>query len=159
MRYLLRLLTRLADFLLTATLALLVILAAVETLAWGFFEVSWPQVAEINGLLLVFFGVLGAAQGVRKKRHLGVELVTRRLPPTGRRAVERVVLVLVALFGLLLAYYSFDLAGTVRNTLPATGLSAAWQYVPAALGGLLIARFAAGQLLPSKRPATRRRDG
>ena len=61
------------------------------------------------------------------------------MPPAARRRVERLAAVLLGLFGVLCAWYGTRLAGSVVNTLPATGWSAAWQYVPAAAGGLLIA--------------------
>ena len=154
MRFLLNHLARLVDLLLPATLALLVALSAVETLAWGFFELSWPQVSEIAALLLVSFGLLGAAQGVHRGEHLGVELLTRRLPQTWQGVARRLALGLVALFGGLLALYGLALAARVRNTLPGTGLSAAWQYLPAAAGGLLIALFAAARAVDAPTAAT-----
>jgi len=148
MRRMLQHLARLVDFLLPATLALLVGLAAVETLAWGFLEISWPQLSEINSLLMVAFGLLGAAQGVQRHQHLGVEILTRRLPQGWQGAARSMASALVTLFGLLLAVYGIALAGRVHNTLPATGLSSAWQYLPAALGGTLIALFAGAQVFP-----------
>jgi TRAP-type C4-dicarboxylate transport system permease small subunit len=144
-------LARLVDFLLPATLALLVGLAAMETLAWGFFAISWPQISEVNSLLMVVFGLLGAAQGVQRHKHLGVETVVRRLPASWQGAAQSVAAALVTLFGALLAVYGIALAGRVHNTLPATGISSAWQYVPAALGGALIALFAGAQIFPSTR--------
>ena len=130
-----------------ALLALLVALATLETGAWVLAERSWPQIAEIQGLLLVWLTFLTAAWGVASGLHLGMELLVKRLPGPARRATERLVGVLVALFGLLCAWYGARLALTVVNTLPATGWSAAWQYVPAAVGGVLIALFAALRLL------------
>lgn len=130
-------------------LAILVLLAATETAAWVLAEVSWPQLAEIQGLLLVWLTFLTAAWGVQSGLHLGMELLVNRLPAAGRRHVERLAALLAGLFGTLCAWHGARLAGSVVNTLPATGWSAAWQYVPAAAGGLLIAlaallRLAAG---------------
>lgn len=159
MRQLLQHLSRLVDFLLPATLALLVGLAAVETLAWGFFEISWPQLSEIDSLLMVTFGLLGAAQGVRRRQHLGVEMLTRRLPSSWQRVAQHLVSALVALFGGLLAVYGMALAGKVRNTLPATGISSAWQYLPAALGGTLIALFAGAQLFAAAEETSTQENG
>ncbi len=134
-------------------LAILVALAATETAAWMLAELSWPQLAEIQGLLLVWLTFLTAAWGVQRGLHLGMELLVRRLPPGPRRWADRLVSVLVAIFGVLCATYGTRLAASVVNTLPATGWSAAWQYVPAALGGALIALFAVLQLSPGGRHA------
>ena len=132
-------------------LAVLVALAATETAAWVLAELSWPQLAEIQGLLLVWLTFLTAAWGVQGGLHLGMELLVRHLPPAPRRWLERLVAVLVAVFGVLCAYYGTRLAASVVNTLPATGWSAAWQYLPAVLGGALIALLALLRLSPTVR--------
>ena len=137
-----RLSRRLGRALATASaglLALLVALAAVETGAWLLAERSWPQLAEIQGLLLVWLTFLTAAWGVQAGLHLGMELLVARLPAGPRRAAEGLAGLLVAGFGLLCAAYGARLAGSVVNTLPATGWSAAWQYIPAVVGGAMIA--------------------
>ncbi len=132
---------------LAVLLALLVLLAAIETAAWSLFEVSWPEVPEVSGVLLIWFGLLGAAYGIRQRVHLGVDVLTRRLPPAVRSALGRLAAALVAAFGVLLAVYGARLAATVTNTLPATGLSASVQYFPAVAGGVLIAVFAAEEAI------------
>jgi TRAP-type C4-dicarboxylate transport system permease small subunit len=142
MRRLSRILARLTGWLLALLLAALVVVAAAETVAWTFFERSWPAASEVSGVLATWFALLGAAYGVYHRIHLGVELFTRRLPAGWRVALERVAAGLVAVFGVLLSGYGAKLAATVGNTLPATGLAASVQYLPAAFCGLLIAFFA-----------------
>ncbi len=127
---------------LALNLALLVLLAAVEAAAWALFEVSWPETSEISGVLLIWFGLLGAVYGIHARSHLGVEVLTSRLPPRLRSLLYRFAAVLVAVFGALLAVYGAKLAGSVTNTLPATGLSASVQYLPAVVCGTLMVFFA-----------------
>ena len=136
------LLGRLLGGAVTILLAVLVALAATETGAWALAERSWPQLAEIQGLLLVWLTFLTAAWGVAAGLHLGMELVVRRLAPGPRRQVDRLAALLVAAFGALCAVYGARLAASVVNTLPATGWSAAWQYLPAVVGGALITLLA-----------------
>lgn len=124
-------------------LALLVLLAAAETAAWALFEVSWAETSEISGVLLIWFGLLGAAYGIHTRVHLGVELLTRRLPPRLQSLLGRVSAALVAAFGTLLAVYGAKLTASVTNTLPATGWSSSVQYFPAIVSGALMAFFAA----------------
>lgn len=123
-------------------LAGLVALAATETGAWLLAELSWPQLAEIQSLLLVWLTFLTAAWGVQAGLHLGMDLLVARLPAGARRLASRLVSCLVAFFGALCAWHGTRLATSVVNTLPATGWSAGWQYVPAVVGGVLIALLA-----------------
>jgi TRAP-type C4-dicarboxylate transport system permease small subunit len=88
-----------------------------------------------------------------------MELLVNRLPAGGRRQVERFVALLAGLFGALCAWHGARLAASVVNTLPATGWSAAWQYVPAAAGGLLIALAALLRLAPGTRGAGESDEG
>lgn len=132
---------------LAVILALLVLLAAVETAAWALFEVSWAETSEISGVLLIWFGLLGAAYGIRARVHLGVELLTRRLPPRFQSILGRAAAVLVAVFGALLAVYGAQLTASVTNTLPATGLRASVQYFPTVVCGALMAFFAAEEAI------------
>ncbi len=147
MRHLSYLLFRAAGVALAAILALLVALAAVETAAWALFEVSWAETSEISGMLLIWFGLLGAAYGIRARVHLGVEILTRRLPPGARSVLGRVAAGLTAAFGALLAIYGGKLALSVTNSLPATGLAASVEYFPAVVCGLLMTLFAAEEAI------------
>lgn len=140
-------LARALGVLLALILATLVAIATAETVAWTFFEVSWAAAAEIEGLLLIWFGLVGAAWGIHHRIHIGVELVVRRLPAAARALLSRVAAALVAIFGGLLGFHGAKLAGQVSNTLPATGLPASVQYFPAAAAGLLIVVFALEELI------------
>ncbi len=125
MRRLTHSLARAVAVLLALLLLALVGIATAETVAWTLFEVSWAAASEIEGILLVWFGLLGAAWGIHQRIHLGVEVLTRRLPPMVQALLARAAAALVAVFGGLLAGYGTELTRTVANTLPATGLSAA----------------------------------
>ncbi len=140
-------LARAIGVVLAALLATLVMLAATETMAWALFEVSWAQTSEISGLLLVWFGLLGAAYGIHGRVHLGVEIFTRRLPAGWRSGVARLAALVVAAFGGLVAVYGGELAARVTNTLPATGLSASVQYFPAVVAGALMVFFALNEAI------------
>ncbi len=147
MRRLTRSLASALGVLLAVLLASLVVIAAAETAAWTFFEISWAAAPEIEGILLIWFGLLGAARGIHQRIHLGVEVLTGRLPRRAQALLGRLAAALVAVFGGLLAFYGAKLAATVTNTLPATGLEASVQYFPAAASGLLMAFFALEEVL------------
>lgn len=140
-------LARAAGVLLALLLAALVAIATAETVAWTLLEVSWAAAEEVEGILLIWFGLLGAAWGIHQRIHLGVEVLTRRLPPAVQAFLGRAAAALILAFGALLAGYGFALSRTVTNTLPATGLAASVQYFPAIVCGVLIGFFALGELI------------
>lgn len=126
-------------------LAALVFLAAAETLAWFFLRRSWAWAGEVAGVLMVWFGLLAAAWVLRLGLHIRLEVVADRFPGRVQGAVRRFAALMVALFGVLLAWYGAALVNAVTNTLPATGWSAAVHYVPAAVAGGFIAVFGLGE--------------
>ena len=71
-----------------------------------------------------------------------VSATRRKQTQLAEHWARRAAALLVALFGALCAWHGVRLAASVVNPLPATGWSAAWQYLPAACGGALIALFA-----------------
>ena len=135
-------LSRAVGTLLAVLLTALVALATVEAGAWALFGISWAETSEIAGVLLIWFGLLGAVYGIHTRTHLGLELLTSRLPARPRAVIGRLAALMVATFGVLLSYHGARLTAQVTNTLPATGLSASVQYFPAIVCGALIAFFA-----------------
>ena len=128
-------------------LGIVTLLAAAEVGLWTAFEVSWAPMAEIQGLLMVWVGLLGAAWGVHERFHLGVTMVADRLPPRWRRRTISFATIAVGGFGVMLAWFGVGLVRAVDNTLPATGWPAALHYVPAVVAGGLVGLFALAELL------------
>lgn len=128
------------------------LVAAGDTILWSLFERSWIAAEEIEGLLLAWFALLGAAWGVAEGLHLAVGLAADRLPERGRAVVERIAAVGTAGFGLLLAVAGWKLVAAVANTLPGTGLPARHQYLPTVVAGVLIVLFALERLFRTQAP-------
>lgn len=120
-------------------LAALIAIAAAELFAWLFWHKSFAALEEIQGILVVWLGLLAAAYCLAEGLHLAVDLVARRMPRRWRRALGVVPGIACALFGLLLAGFGVQLVLAVDNTLPGTGWSASLQYQPAVVAGVLIA--------------------
>ena len=74
---------------------------------------SWP--AESSVLLFQWTVFLGAPLAVRRRRHFGLDLIVRRMPPGVRRAAEGFALVTVAASSVLLVVLGLDMA---RRTWP-----------------------------------------
>ncbi|MGE5549920.1 MAG: TRAP transporter small permease [Bacteroidota bacterium] len=86
--------------------------------------INSPWTEEVAMIFMVWFGLTGAAIGIRKATHIGVEFVVALFP----KKVGQVMLVLVDL--LILAFSGFLLVEGFKYTkemigveLPATGLS------------------------------------
>ena len=102
-----------------------------------------PTWAEALALLLVLFvTAFGLAVGVRDAGHIGLESLVSLLPERWQRRVELLIHALVALFGAIMVYGSWEWAaakwGEKKPMLPVPdGID----YVPLIIAGALIVLF------------------
>ena len=138
----------------SALLALLTANAAFELFIWLAWHKSFAALEEIQGVLVVWLGLLSAAYCLAEGLHLAVDLVARRLPRWSRPVLTRIPGIANAAFGALLAIFGTRLVLAIDNTLPGTGWSAAIQYQPAVVAGALIVWFGLGEIFgrPSPEP-------
>lgn len=131
----------------------LAMVAMVLVVAWGVFGRfvlnDTPAWAEASALLLLGWVILGAAAaGVREGFHMGFDTLREVLPAPLARLFQVLSDLAVTLFGMAMAWYGADLALEVWDaTLPTLGLPGTVEYLPLALGGLLIALFGLERLL------------
>lgn len=141
----------------------LLVLVAIGTMLFGVFAryvllpitdwfdidpVNFFWVEEVGETALAWITLIGAAIAVGTRGHFHLSVVVHRLPPAGRRWVDAATQVLIAAFGLLVAWLGTKLA--IMNsvlTSPALEFSLAWLYLPATVGGVLMALYAAGRLV------------
>ena len=99
-------------------------------------------VEEIGEYSLAWLTFIGAALGIRRGVHFSVQMLTDRLPPGARRALFLTHYVLLAAFGVLLAYYGWEVAELNSQSFsPALDLNLRWLYLSAVVGGVLIAIY------------------
>ena len=109
---------------------------------------------SVAGLLvivtIVFYQVFGryvlnsspTAVGVRDAGHIGMDSLLVMLPDSTREKIELVIHVLVALFGLAMAYNGWILGASVGTVkIPNLGLPEVIRYVPLVASGVLIVSF------------------
>ena len=135
-------------------LGLLLLNAAFELFAWMLWHESCGAIEEIQGVLVVWLGLLSAAYCLAEGLHLAVDLIARRLPASWQGALQRTPGVANAAFGALLALYGLRLVRAVENTLPGTGWSASILYQPAIVAGALIAWIGLTQATFRRRGST-----
>ena len=96
-----------------AAVGTLLVLVCTVTAAQVFFRfvlkapLSWSD--ELGTFSFVWFALLGSAIAVRENAHIGVDALTRTLPPRCRAAVAVGSLCLLQLFLLCLVKYGIDL--------------------------------------------------
>ncbi len=98
---------------------------------------AWSE--DLAMLLFQWVAFLGAALGVKRLRHFGIELVVRELPPRIRRAVELGVPVVMGLVAVTMITEGLQLLRFNRaRTYSTMDLSYTWAYLPIPLSGALI---------------------
>jgi TRAP-type C4-dicarboxylate transport system permease small subunit len=130
--------------------ALVGLLAMMGWLVFGRYMLNdtptWIERAATLCILAIAMPV--AAVGVRERFHLSVLGVREMLPPGPQRIVAIGCDALMGVFGAGMAWWSWELVGTVANfKIPLLGISQGWTYVPMVVGGALMTLYAIEQVL------------
>ena len=139
-------LARVEELVSRVLLALLVLLVFVPAVSRTFNRpIIWS--IEIAQLLFAWLAFLGANQAMRAGAHIGVDVLTRNLPPRIRHAVALFNLGLVAAFLAALLWYGVELTFvSVDRRFMTTNLSFAFATVAAPLGAALLLLTTVGRL-------------
>ena len=139
-------LARVEEFIARILLALLVLLVFVPAVTRTFNRpVIWS--IEIAQLLFAWLAFLGANQAMRAGAHIGVDVLTRHLPPRLRKAVALFNLGLIAAFLAALLWYGIELTFvSVDRRFMTTNLSFAFATVAAPLGAALLLLTTTGRI-------------
>lgn len=140
-------LARIEELLSKVLLALLVLLVFVPAVTRTFNRpIIWS--IEIAQLLFAWLAFLGANQAMRANAHIGVDVLTRHLPPRPRQAVALFNLALIAAFLAALLWYGLELTFvSVDRRFMTTNLSFAFATAAAPLGAALLLLTTIGKLL------------
>jgi TRAP-type C4-dicarboxylate transport system permease small subunit len=158
-----RALDRIADV--TIHIAVLALLGLVVVQGWQVFaryvindSPSWTE--PVTLLLLATAMSLGAATGVHTRRHFGFFLLAARMGPVVRRAVDVFASLVVAVLGVVIAWWAAVLLldGLDIKTAGAN-LPQSINYLPLSIGGALMAVFALNQMVQAVQPAVADAEG
>jgi TRAP-type C4-dicarboxylate transport system permease small subunit len=98
---------------------------------------AWSE--DLAMLLFQWVAFLGAAIGVKRMRHFGIELVVRALPEGVRHRIELLVPLIMAIVGLTMLIQGWTLLTLNWNrTYSTMNLSYTWAFLPIPLSGALI---------------------
>lgn len=111
---------------------------------------------ELSRFLMVWLAVFGWVLASRKRIHVRIRYFQDHLPARVHKAVELFIQFALALFGILITWYSIGLVGK-NHDLEATSLpiSMAWMYVPMVLAGIVTAVQGTSEVIETlQRPRT-----
>ncbi len=98
---------------------------------------AWSE--DLAMLLFQWVAFLGAAVGVKRMRHFGIEMVVKALPEKVRHGVELLVPLIMAIVGLTMLIQGWTLLTLNWNRIYSTmNLSYTWAFLPIPLSGALI---------------------
>lgn len=101
------------------------------------FSIRWSE--EVPLILMVWFGFISMAIGVKKRLHISIELFFSMFPKKVQKVVLKLVDTIILAFGGVMIYYGFTLSKlTMTSTLPATKLPSGVLYAVIALSGVMI---------------------
>ena len=101
---------------------------------------TWTE--NLALVLILYVTLIGAAVGVRDAGHIGMDSLLVMLPDRAREKIELLIHVLVALFGIAMAYNGWILGASVGTVKIANlGLPEVVRYVPLIASGILIVSF------------------
>jgi TRAP-type transport system small permease protein len=101
---------------------------------------TWTE--NLALVLILYVTLIGAAVGVRDAGHIGMDSLLVMLPDRMREKIELVIHVLVAIFGVAMAYNGWILGASVGTVKIANlGLPEVVRYVPLVAAGILIVSF------------------
>ena len=101
------------------------------------FTLRWSD--EVALLMMIWFGFIGMALGVKESIHLSIEFFMSLLPARLQKVVYWIEDILVGLFGWFLLRYGWQLYNATKRTrLPATQWSRGLLFIILPISGLLI---------------------
>lgn len=147
MNFFLRVLTRFDDILAKGEAAVLIGLVVVMTVV-VFLQVVYRYVLtqplhwseELARYLFVWLSVLGAALGVQKQGHFGLDVFFRMLPKQGQWLMRLLIHLLIgSVVAVLIIYGIILVQKTALQESPAMGIPMSWAYACLPVGAALMA--------------------
>jgi TRAP-type C4-dicarboxylate transport system permease small subunit len=111
-------------------------------------RINFFWVEEVGEYSLVWMTFIGAAVGILRGTHFSIHLVTERFSPPARRAIGMAQFLLIAGFGLVIAFYGWEVAEQNSQSFsPALNLNLRWLYLSSVVGGVLICAYSIAALV------------
>jgi TRAP-type C4-dicarboxylate transport system permease small subunit len=127
--------------LLAGVLLRYVVVRITDVFDWPTVDFFWVE--EVGEFTLAWLTLIGAAVGISDRVHFAIGLGVHRLPLRARTALDRVLHVGIAAFGVAAAVSGWRLSvSNSQLTSPGLGINLGWLYFSCVVGGTLIAVYA-----------------
>ncbi|PKM49660.1 MAG: TRAP transporter small permease [Firmicutes bacterium HGW-Firmicutes-7] len=101
------------------------------------FSIRWSE--EVPLIMMVWFGFISLAIGVKKKLHISIEVFFNIFPDYIKKWLLKFVDLSIMTFGIIMVVYGWKLAAiTMQSTMPATKMPTGYLYGIVPLSGILV---------------------
>jgi TRAP-type C4-dicarboxylate transport system permease small subunit len=138
----------LTEYVLFLMVAAMVVIVFAQVIFRFVLRASLPWSEEAARYIIVWISMLGAAIGIRRKGHIGVEAVVALLPPVLKKAVTALTTLVASGFFLGMVVYGVKVCRVVAaQESPAMEISMAIPYSSLVVGGALMLLYSLEELL------------
>ncbi|MEX1377500.1 MAG: TRAP transporter small permease [Eubacteriales bacterium] len=114
------------------------------------YSIRWSE--ELPLILMIWFGFIAMAIGVREYLHISIEVIYKLFPKKMQKIVEKFAYLMVAAFGIFMVIWGWELTSKMMtSTLPATKMPRGYLYIVMPFSGALIAYYSIMDVLGVKR--------
>ncbi|PKM58223.1 MAG: TRAP transporter small permease [Firmicutes bacterium HGW-Firmicutes-3] len=101
------------------------------------FSLRWSE--EVPLIMMVWFGFIALALGVKKKLHISIELFFRMFPEPIQKILLKFVDLCILTFGVIMVVYGWQLAMVMMaSTMPATKMPTGYLYIVVPISGVFV---------------------
>ncbi len=120
-------------------LVAMVLITFAQVISRKLFSVSIRWSEEVPIILMIWFGFISMAIGVKERLHISIEVFYNLFPPKLKKVLMILIDILIAAIGLGMLYFGGMLAmKTMSSTMPATKMPTGFVYIILPISGFFI---------------------
>jgi len=101
------------------------------------FSSSLPWSEEIARYAFIWLIYVGVSYGVKRQKHLSVDVITMLFNDKGKIIINMIANVLFLIFALVITYYGIDIVGRITRESAALGIPMEYVYLALVVGMIL----------------------
>jgi len=134
-----KLINMITEKILIVTISIMVIVVLLQVIFRYLLNNALPWPEELARFLMVWIAMIGASVAWRRKQHIGVIFLMKRLPLSMQRLINQFWLFIISIFLFVLVIRGFEMAWFVRKQVsPALQLSMFWAYIAIPVGSIFL---------------------